>query len=47
MDLIRNGKFLEMATARGALDVSAKRILFPIPQSEIDINSKLVQNPGY
>ena len=47
MDLIRNGKFLEKATARGALDVSAKRNLFPIPQSEIDINSKLVQNPGY
>jgi hypothetical protein len=47
MDLIRNGKFLDMATARGATDPTGKRLLFPIPQSEIDINSKLVQNPGY
>lgn len=47
MDLIRHGKFLEMATARGATDPSAKRLLFPIPQSEIDINPNLVQNPGY
>ena len=47
MDLLRHGKFLEMATARGATDPSARRLLFPIPQSEIDINSKLVQNPGY
>jgi hypothetical protein len=47
MDLIRHGKFLEMATARAAVDPTAKRILFPIPQSEIDINPKLVQNPGY
>ena len=46
-DLIRNGKFLEMATQRGAIDPSATRLLFPIPQSEIDINPKLVQNPGY
>lgn len=47
VDLIRNGKFLEMATARSAIDPSAKRVLFPIPQSEIDINPNLVQNTGY
>lgn len=46
-DLIRNGKFIDMATARGAIDPTTKRILFPIPQSEIDINKNLVQNPGY
>ena len=47
VDLIRHGKFLEMATARGAIDPTAKRLLFPIPQSEIDINSNLTQNSGY
>ena len=47
MDLIRNNKFLEMATARGAIDPSAKRLLFPIPQSERDINPNLTQNTGY
>jgi hypothetical protein len=47
MDLIRNDKFLDMAAARGAIDPTTRRLLFPIPQSEIDINSNLVQNPGY
>ncbi|MEO6673535.1 MAG: RagB/SusD family nutrient uptake outer membrane protein, partial [Ginsengibacter sp.] len=47
MDLIRNGKFIEMATARSAIDLSAFRVLFPIPQAEIDINPNLVQTTGY
>jgi starch-binding outer membrane protein, SusD/RagB family len=30
-----------------AYNVTSDRLVFPIPQSEIDINSLLVQNPGY
>jgi hypothetical protein len=46
IDLIRMGKFIENAKARGkqAFDY---QVLFPIPQSEIDKNSNLKQNPGY
>ncbi|MDN3581414.1 RagB/SusD family nutrient uptake outer membrane protein [Mucilaginibacter flavus] len=29
------------------LNITQNRLIFPIPQSEIDINSKLTQNPGY
>lgn len=45
-DLIRHGKFIEMAQARGkaAQDFN---VLFPIPQTEIDKNINLEQNPGY
>lgn len=45
-DLIRHGKFIEMAKARGkaAFDY---HVLFPIPQREIDTNPNLVQNEGY
>lgn len=46
-DLLRHGQFLQAATARSAIDVWAKRELFPIPQSEINANKNLAQNPGY
>lgn len=45
-DLIRQGKFISMAQARG-LNVKATQVLFPIPQSEIDANKAAVQNQGY
>ena len=47
MDLIRHSKFLQKAQERGVTEATDKRLLFPIPQSELDANPGLVQNPGY
>lgn len=33
--------------ANAYTDITTDRLLFPIPQSEMDINPKLTQNPGY
>ncbi|HEU5210132.1 MAG TPA: RagB/SusD family nutrient uptake outer membrane protein [Longimicrobiales bacterium] len=33
--------------ATDLLGISAERLLFPIPQAEIDVNDALEQNPGY
>jgi len=48
-DLIRQGKFISSAIARGIPQASAtsNKLLFPIPQTEIDANKLCVQNPGY
>jgi len=46
-DLIRTGKYISSAKARGITNASDKHLLFPIPQQAIDSDSKLVQNPGY
>lgn len=48
-DLIRQGKFLSSALTRGipAANVTDNKLVFPIPQSEIDANKLCVQNPGY
>ncbi|MFA6086561.1 RagB/SusD family nutrient uptake outer membrane protein [Mucilaginibacter sp.] len=46
-DLIRHGKFISSALARGITNANPNRILFPIPQSEIDANKLCVQNTGY
>lgn len=43
-DLIRHGKFLEKATDRGAVDVSPGRLVFPVPQQELDVNKNLIPN---
>lgn len=45
-DLIRMGKFIDMAIARGK-QAMPYQVLFPIPQPEMDRNQKLEQNPGY
>ncbi|SVB92432.1 uncharacterized protein METZ01_LOCUS245286 [marine metagenome] len=45
-DLIRHGKFLEAWTHKDASD-GDHRVLFPIPQSQLDANPNLVQNSGY
>ena len=45
-DLIRHGKFIEMAQQRGK-PAQDYHVLYPIPQSELDRNSNLEQNPGY
>lgn len=48
-DLIRKGTFLSSAIARGvSADLAtADKVLFPIPQSEIQANRLCVQNSGY
>lgn len=48
-DLIRHGKFLSSAIARGvpAAIATTDKLLFPIPQSEISANKLIVQNKGY
>lgn len=45
-DLIRHGKFIEMARERGK-SAEPHHVLYPIPQTEIERNSNLVQNEGY
>ncbi|MCE7066642.1 RagB/SusD family nutrient uptake outer membrane protein [Dyadobacter sp. CY326] len=45
-DLIRHGKFIELAKARGKVAFDYQ-VLFPLPQSEIDRNPSLKQNEGY
>lgn len=53
-DLKRNGRAIEvMANAKGpdgqniGYLLNENRLFWPIPQSELDKNTKLVQNPGY
>lgn len=46
-DLIRMGKFVSSAVARGHTNAQAYRVLFPIPQQAMDSNPDLVQNDGY
>lgn len=47
MDLIRQGKFISRAVARGATNAQAYMTRFPIPQNEINANPNLEQNDGY
>jgi starch-binding outer membrane protein, SusD/RagB family len=47
-DLKRTGKAVETMNALGKnYNITADRLLFPIPQTELDRNPELVQNPGY
>lgn len=49
-DLLRIGKFIEIAENREIYNgstIGEYRRLFPIPQSAIDANPELNQNPGY
>jgi hypothetical protein len=47
-DLIRNGKYIEFALARGATGASEADNLFPIPASVIvEGRGIIIQNPGY
>lgn len=45
-DLLRHGKFIEYARARG-IDADDHHKLFPIPQTEINTNPLCEQNDGY
>jgi hypothetical protein len=46
-DLLRHGKFISSAAARGVKNAQDYRKLFPIPQTEINANPLCKQNPGY
>ncbi|GAA4452550.1 RagB/SusD family nutrient uptake outer membrane protein [Nibrella saemangeumensis] len=47
-DLARTGRLINAIKAQNpTITVPAHHVLFPIPQSEIDVNSQLTQNPGY
>jgi hypothetical protein len=47
-DLIRTGKLIEAMNAQNpGIIIKPYQVLFPIPQSEIDANPMLDQNPGY
>jgi len=45
-DLIRHGKFIQQAQARGK-SARPHHVLYPFPQTQIDNNPNLVQNEGY
>lgn len=46
-DLVRTGRALDVMTAHGS-DIKPHMLIFPIPQSQIDINpEKIYQNPDY
>lgn len=45
-DLKRTGRFLEVLKSKG-IDVSEKNLVFPIPESVIDVMPEIKQNPGY
>ncbi|HEX8424705.1 RagB/SusD family nutrient uptake outer membrane protein [Hymenobacter sp.] len=44
-DLIRFGKFLQARKDKPQSD--AKYLIYPIPQTQVDVNSNITQNPGY
>jgi len=44
-DLIRFGKFLQPRKDKAASD--PKYLIYPVPQTQVDINSNIIQNPGY
>lgn len=46
-DLIRHGKFISNAVARGKTNAKSYHVLYPIPRSQMEANPKLVQNDGY
>lgn len=47
-DLLRTGKLIEAMMAQNpGITIKPHQLLFPIPQSEIDANPNLDQNPGY
>ena len=46
-DLIRHGKYISSALERGKSLAQPHHVLFPLPQTELDANPALEQNPGY
>jgi uncharacterized protein (UPF0297 family) len=52
-DLKRNGRAIEVINnvedenGQKLYNLTENRLIWPVPQSELDLNSSLVQNPGY
>ena len=47
-DLIRHGKFIQHAIARGSTTTKPEFVLFPLPQAVINEGKGIIiQNPGY
>jgi len=44
-DMIRFGTFLQARKDKPQSD--AKYLIYPIPQTQVDVNSNIIQNPGY
>ena len=44
-DLIRQGVYIEAMQKKGSKNVSSSQLLLPIPQSELNMNPNLTQNP--
>ena len=44
-DLIRFGKFLQ--ARKDKPQSASKHLIYPIPQTQVDVNSNITQNPGY
>ena len=44
-DLIRQGVYVETMKKKGSKNVSDSQLLLPIPQSELNMNPNLTQNP--
>jgi len=45
-DLIRWNKFISVKAAQG-YTIDQNHVLFPLPQTELDVNKNLTQSPGY
>jgi len=45
-DLIRFKKYQQVKAAQG-YTIDNNHLLLPLPQTELDLNPNLVQNPGY
>ena len=45
-DLVRTGRAFEVMTLHGK-NIAQHNLLFPLPSSELEINTNLEQNPGY
>ena len=46
-DLVRTGRAIEVLNPKVDVDIQEYQLLLPIPQTQIDINPNLQQNPGY
>ena len=45
---VNNGEYaIKFLHSIGKSNVNKNRLLFPIPQTEMDANTLMVQNPGY
>lgn len=47
IDLVRTGRAVEVINQVKGIAITTDQTKLPIPQSEIELNSNLTQNPGY